>query len=192
MSLILASASPIRRALLEQAGIEHQIAPANVDEGSIKSAHAGPEAATLALAKAKALGGAKGRPGDWVIGSDSMVSVDGRMFEKPAGRDQAAEHLRLFSGKTILLTSSVALARGAEVDWTFCDQASLEVRDLGEDFIQAYLEAEWPEVAYCVGVFRIEGRGITLFEQIEGDYFTILGIPLLPLLGALRKRGLAP
>ena len=114
------------------------------------------------------------------------------MFDKPRSREEAAEHLRLFSGKTMQLTSAVALARAGEVDWSHVESASLVVRELSEAFIHDYLEAEWPEVGYCVGVFRLEGRGVQLFERIEGDHFTILGMPLLPLLGALRERGLIP
>ena len=90
------------------------------------------------------------------------------------------------------LTSAVALARDGRVDWSHADTARLRVRDLSDAFIASYLAAEWPEVAYCVGVFRLEGRGVQLFEAIDGNHFTILGMPLLPLLGALRTRGLAP
>ena len=142
-------------------------------------------AATLAAAKACSVEGE-----DWVIGSDSVVSVGGRLFDKPRDRDEAAEHLRFFSGKTMLLTSAVALARGGEVDWSHVETARLEVRRLSDDFIETYLDAEWPEVGYTVGVFRLEARGVQLFDRIEGDHFTILGMPLIPLLGALRERGL--
>jgi septum formation protein len=90
----------------------------------------------------------------------------------------------------MLLTSSVALARGGEVDWTHVGRATLQVRQLSEQFVESYLDAEWPEVGYTVGVFRLEGRGVQLFDRIDGDHFTILGMPLLPLLGALRQRGL--
>ena len=90
----------------------------------------------------------------------------------------------------MILTSAVALARDGEIDWVHVDDAKLHWRRLGEDFVRAYLDAEWPEVAYCVGVFRMEGPGVQLFEGIDGDYFTILGMPLIPLLGALRERGI--
>jgi septum formation protein len=89
----------------------------------------------------------------------------------------------------MVLTSAVALARDGKVEWSECDSARLHVRSLSEEFIQTYLDAEWPEVGYCVGVFRVEGRGVQLFDSIEGSFFTILGMPLLPLLGALRDRG---
>jgi septum formation protein len=112
------------------------------------------------------------------------------LFDKPRDRDEAAEHLRYFSGKTMHLTSAVALARGGQLDWQYTETARLEVRELSDEFISDYLDAEWPEVGYTVGVFRLEGRGVQLFDSIEGDHFTILGMPLIPLLGALRERGL--
>ena len=90
----------------------------------------------------------------------------------------------------MVLTSAVAVARGGEIDWSVSDSATLHMRILSDEFIEAYLGAEWPGVGYCVGVFRMEGRGVQLFESIEGSHFTILGMPLLPLLGALRARGL--
>lgn len=177
--------------MLTHAGIKHQVVPPGIDELAIK---VGPEKTpaeiAAALAKAKALAVSRDRPGDWVIGSDSIVSVDGHRFDKPADRDQAADHLHFFSGKTLILTSAVALARGPAVEWAVADQARLKVRPLSDAFIEDYLEAEWPEVGYCVGVFRMEGPGVQLFETVEGSFFTILGMPLLPLLGALRERGL--
>jgi septum formation protein len=190
VSLILASSSPIRRHLLEAAGIEHEAVSPALDEADLKAHHAEPSDVAPELAKAKALAVSRARPSDWVIGSDSVVSVDGRRFDKPASREEAADHLRFFSGKAMHLTSAVALARGGAVDWCQVEGASLQVRQLSEAFVADYLDAEWPEVGYCVGVFRLEGRGVQLFSSIEGDHFTILGIPLLPLLGALRDRGL--
>jgi septum formation protein len=186
--LVLASSSAIRRAMLEAAGVEHQAVPAGIDEAAVKARVGDRAALALELAQAKAVAVSKQRPDDWVIGSDSVVSVDGRMFDKPADRLAAAEHLRLFSGKTMQLTSAVALARGGTVDWIHCDGATLHVRELSDGFIQSYLDSDWPEVSYCVGVFRIEGPGVQLFSSIEGDHFTILGMPLIPLLGALRER----
>ncbi|MEO7635318.1 MAG: Maf family protein, partial [Sphingomicrobium sp.] len=144
------------------------------------------------LADAKALAVSLAEPVNWVIGSDSLVSVAGRRFDKPHDRDQAAEHLRAFSGQVMELTSAVALASGGVVGWRHAETARLHVRDLSDAYIASYLEVEWPEVGNCVGVFRLEGRGVQLFERIDGNHFTILGMPLLPLLGALRARGMAP
>ena len=187
MALILASGSSIRHQMLVQAGIEHRVEKPDVDESALKAAGAN----ARGLAEAKALAVSARYPDEWVIGSDSMISVGGRLFDKPDDRDQAAEHLRFFSGKAMTLTSAVALARGGEVDWSQSDEAVLHVRALSDDFIADYLDRDWPEVSYCVGVFRMEGPGIHLFERIDGNHFTILGMPLLPLLGALRSRGLA-
>jgi septum formation protein len=178
--------------MLEQAGVTFESVPAAIDELVEKARHHDPTALATSLAQAKALAVSGRRPGGWVIGSDSVVSVGDRLFEKPRDRGQAAEHLRSFSGQEMLLTSAVALARNGGTDWSFCDSARLQVRALSEDFIRAYLDAEWPEVGYCVGVFRLEGRGVQLFDEIEGSYFTILGMPLLALLGALRDRGVMP
>lgn len=189
MALILASTSPIRRAMLEAARVEVEALPPGVDEAALKS---GADAKSIArvLAEAKAVAVSKRRHSDWVIGSDSTVSVDGRTFDKPADRAEAADHLRFFSGKPMTLTSAVALARDGESDWSVTDSATLHLRILSDEFLASYLDAEWPDVGYCVGVFRMEGRGVQLFEAIEGSHFTILGMPLLPLLGALRARGL--
>jgi septum formation protein len=190
MALILASASAIRRSMLEQAGVDFVIQPGTVDEAEEKRKHSDPVQLASALAEAKALSVSRDRLDEWVIGSDSVVSVSGRRFDKPSDRDQAAEHLRFFSGKEMVLTSAVALAHNGVADWLHCDSARLKVRPLSERFIQRYLDAEWPDVGYCVGVFRLEGPGVQLFEAIDGSYFTVLGMPLLPLLEALRERGL--
>jgi nucleoside triphosphate pyrophosphatase len=187
--LILASTSAIRRHMLDAAGVDYRPAKPEVDEAAVKARlnNAAEVAAELAAAKACSIGS-----GDWVIGSDSVVQVADRLFDKPRDRAQAAEHLRFFSGKTMVLTSAVALAREGKLDWRHLEAARLQVRSLSDRFINDYLDAEWPEVSYTVGVFRLEGRGVQLFERIDGDHFTILGMPLLALLGALRDRGLLP
>ncbi|WP_300973286.1 Maf family protein [Sphingomonas sp. LHG3406-1] len=190
MELVLASTSPIRGTMLANAGVPYAAEAPGVDEAAIKAGFDGNDAGlTLALAEAKALAVAVRRQQALVIGSDSLISVDGRRFDKPAGRETAAEHLRFFSGKTMVLTSAVVLATGSEIIWRHAGEARLRVRVLSDAFIEQYLESDWPEVSYCVGVFRLEGPGIQLFEAIEGDHFTILGMPLLPLLGALRAKG---
>ena len=191
MSLILASTSAIRTQMLAAAGVEHETMPPRVDEDPYKIMHERPEQLALELAKAKALSVSKSEPQSWAIGSDSVVTVQGiGRCDKPESRDHAAEQLRRFSGRRMHLTSAVALARDANVDWTHCDMAVLKVRELSEAFIQQYLDAEWPEVGYTVGVSRLEARGVQLFEWIDGSHFTILGMPLIPLLQALRGRGL--
>jgi septum formation protein len=185
--IILASKSASRRTMLGAAGVEFEARPAAIDERALEASlgEAAPDAVALALAEAKALSvEGRGRP---VLGSDSVVSVAGRRFNKPASRAQAAEHLAFFSGKTMELHSAAAIAIGGHLRWSHVALATLKVRVLSDDFIERYLVAEWPEVGQCVGVFRIESLGVQLFESIEGDMFTVLGMPLLPVLGALRE-----
>ena len=176
--------------MLDQAGVDFMVRSPEFDEGSVKLEYDGDaENLALQLAAGKALS-IPANVEDWVIGSDSTVSVDGTRYSKPRNRDEAANHLRAFSGRTMLLSSAVALVTNGKVDWSHAETARLTVRRLSEDFIRTYLESEWPEVGHCVGAFRMEGRGITLFDSVEGSYFTILGMPLLPLLGAFRTRGI--
>jgi len=191
-ALILASGSSIRRKMLEDAGVEFQVVRPDIDEEAEKEGKASLEAIAKGLAEAKALAISRKQSGKWVIGSDSVVAVDGRLFSKPRDRQEAAEHLRFFSGKKMLLVSAVALARDGEVEWSHFGPAELEVRELSDEFIESYLAAEWPEVAQTVGVFRMEGRGVQLFDKVAGGHFTILGMPLIPVLRQLRKRGLLP
>ena len=189
--IVLASNSASRKAMLDAAGVSYSAEPADVDERALEAEMEGADPAEIAqaLAAAKATGV---KSDGLVLGSDSLVEVDGRRFDKPATRDQAAEHLRFFSGKVMTLHSAAALARDGKIVWMGSDFARLRVRELSDDFIEAYLDAEWPEVSYCVGVFRIEGPGVHLFESIMGDQFTVLGMPLLQVLGALRDEGALP
>ena len=185
--IVLASKSASRRTMLGAAGVEFEVRPAAIDERELEAEleDADPATVALVLAEAKALS-VEGR-GQPVLGSDSVVSVDGRRFNKPGSRVQAAEHLRFFSGKTMEPHSAAAIALGGHLRWSHVSRAELQVRELSDDFIERYLKAEWPEVAQCVGVFRIESVGVQLFESIDGDMFTVLGMPLLPVLGALRE-----
>ncbi len=176
--------------MLDAAGVAHRVDPARVDENAIKAVHHGDDQAlATALASAKALETSSRLSENWVIGGDSLVSVNGCRFDKPANREDAIAHLKAFSGNVMNLTSAVCLARGGRVDWSHAETAQLKVRHLSDTFIHNYLEAEWPAVSACVGVFRFEGPGVQLFESVNGSHFTILGMPLLPLMGALRARG---
>ena len=185
--IVLASKSASRRTMLGAAGVEFEVRPPSIDERALEErlSDAWPGEIALALAEAKALSvEGRGRP---VLGSDSVVAVEGERFNKPQSRAQAAEHLRFFSGKTMELHSAAAIAVAGALRWSYVALAELKVRELSEGYIEAYLAAEWPEVSQCVGVFRIEALGVQLFESIEGDMFTVLGMPLLPVLGALRE-----
>lgn len=192
--LILASQSASRRAMLSAAGVAFEAVPAALDERALEAGlgDAAPDTVALALAEAKALAVARDRSGQLVLGSDSLVEVDGRRFDKPTSREDAALHLRFFAGKSMRLHSAAALVRGNAVLWRHASLASLQVIDMSDAFIESYLDAEWPAVAGCVGVFRIEARGVQLFEAIDGDHFTVLGMPLLAVLGALRTMGELP
>ena len=189
--IILASNSASRKAMLEAAGVNFTARAGDVDERALEAEMQDAEPAEIA----QALAAAKATSVDadeLVLGSDSLVEVDGRRFDKPASREQAAEHLHFFSGKVMTLHSAAALARGGKIVWMGSDFARLRVRELSSEFIEAYLDAEWPEVSYCVGVFRIEGPGVQLFDSIMGDQFTVLGMPLLQVLDALRDEGALP
>ena len=189
--IVLASNSASRKAMLEAAGVAFEAESAEVDERALEAemGDADPDEIAQALAAAKAAAVSANRPGALVLGSDSLVDVEGTRFDKPASRKDAAEHLRQFSGRTITLHSAAALARDGRIVWVGSDFARLRFRDLSEEFIAAYLDAEWPAVSYCVGVFRIEGPGVQLFDAIMGDQFTVLGMPLLQVLDALRDEG---
>lgn len=189
--IVLASQSASRRAMLEAAAIPFRTQPAHVDERSVEAqlGKVPSSEVALALARAKALAVSAKAPGELVLGSDSLVTCEGFRFDKPGTREAATEHLRFFSGKVMKLHSAAALARDGEVVWSGNGLAELHVIPMSDAFIREYLDAEWPEVSGCVGVFRFEARGVQLFEKVEGDYFTILGMPLLKVQAALRELG---
>ena len=192
--IVLASKSASRRAMLDAAGVAYRVHPANIDERAVEAKHEGadPGSVSVSLSVAKAQAVSTAEPGALVLGSDSLIVCDGQRFDKPADREAAVAHLRFFSGKVMQLHSAAALVRDGQPIWQADAMAALHVRDLSDEFIETYLDAEWPEVAGCVGVFRIEALGVQLFDQIEGDQFTVLGMPLLPVLGALRSYGELP
>ncbi|MFM6831185.1 MAG: Maf family protein [Novosphingobium sp.] len=191
MTLILASQSASRKMMLEAAGVPFEARSGDVDEGAIKRELIGVPPADIAmiLAEAKALAVSVAAPGRLVLGGDSLVEVCGRLFDKPVSRENAAEHLAFFSGKEMRLHSAAVLMRDNACVWRHTECARLKVRVLSDSFIQSYLHREWPAVSGCVGVFRMEALGVQLFESVEGSHFTVLGMPLLALLGALRAEG---
>ena len=189
--IVLASQSASRKAMLEAAGVAFEARAADVSESDIKRELIGvpSQEVALILSEAKALAVSAAMPGRLVLGGDSLVEVGGRLFDKPTSRENAAEHLHFFSGHEMCLHSAAVLMRDGKAVWRHCETARLKVRQLTKDFIEGYLAAEWPAVSACVGVFRIEGRGVQLFEHIDGSHFTVMGMPLLALLGALRDAG---
>lgn len=191
MTLVLASKSASRRAMLDAAGVAYLSIPADIDERAVEAGLHGALPADIAeaLSVAKAAAVAADHPDALVLGSDSLVVCNGRRFDKPASREEAAEHLRFFSGRVIELHSAAALVKDCGCVWSHASLARLRVRALSDEFIEHYLGLEWPAIGHTVGAFRIEGPGVQLFDSIKGDQFTVLGMPLLPLLGALREEG---
>ena len=190
-TLVLASASVSRARLLRGAGIAFDVQVSPVDEDEIKDRHAaldlGPLALTLAKAKAGAV--ASHRPADFVIGADQILECDGARFDKPRDRADAANHLRRLRGKEHHLMTAAVVYRGSQCIWETLDQPRLVMRDLPDVFIEDYLDQTGDTVLRSVGAYELEGRGAQLFERVEGDFFSILGLPLLPLLAFLRAEG---
>ncbi len=195
MTLVLASTSASRRAMLDAAGVVHDAVAASVDEASVKesllAANVAPRNIADALAELKAVKVSRAIPGALVLGGDSVVALaDGTILDKPVERANAAEHLRRMSGTRHELISAAVIAQGGAPVWRHVDVARMHVRPLSDAFIHAYLDAEWPAISGCVGCYRIEGPGVQLFSRIEGSQFTVLGLPLLPVLDYLRVRGI--
>ncbi len=190
-SLVLASASPFRRALLENAGLVFAARAAEIDERALEKPleerGASPEDVALSLAEAKARDVARHIPGALVIGSDQTMSLGQRVYHKPKDMVEAAQHLLSLSGKTHSLNSAIVLVRGGEVLWRHVSSAQMSVRPLTQDFVDRHLQRVGEKALSSVGAYQLEGEGIQLFEKIEGDYFTILGLPMLPLLAKLRE-----
>ena len=189
--LVLASKSAVRRALIEAAGIPLAVAPADIDERAVEArarVAGAAEAATL-LAREKARVGCGGTTGRFVVGADQTLALGAARFTKPVDRAAAREQLRALSGRTHELHSAVAVARDGRVVFSHVETARLTMRTLSERFLEAYLDAAGPAVTHSVGGYQLEGLGSHLFERIEGDYFTILGLPLFALLVFLRREG---
>ncbi len=193
-ALILASASVGRAALLRGAGLEFRQRSANVDERALETEAAAkgdldPGALAVMLAEAKALDVSACEPGALVIGADQVTACGGTVIHKPADAEAAREQLARLRGKTHSLNAGLCVARDGTVLWRHLDRAHLTMRDFSDAFLEAYLRSEGEALLRSVGVYRIEGPGIQLFSRIEGDHFTIIGLPLLPLLGYLREIG---
>src|SRR5436309_4406061 len=190
--LILASQSRARQMLLANAGIFFEAVPADIDERALQenSGLSAPGEIAGLLAREKACFVSSKNPSRYVIGADQTLALGNRLFSKPAGRAQAADQLRLLAGHTHELHSAVAVARDDKIVFSDVVVARMTMRRLGENEIDAYLDQAGQAVTTSVGAYQLEGLGVHLFERSEGDHFTILGLPLLPLLAFLRGEGL--
>jgi septum formation protein len=190
--VILASQSRARQMLLGNAGISFEAVPADIDERALQknSGLTSPGEIAGLLAREKALFVSSKNPGRYVIGADQTLALGERLFSKPSGRAQAAEQLRLLAGKSHTLHSAVAVVSNSKIVFSDVSVARMAMRSLSDGEISAYLDAAGDAVTSSVGAYQLEGFGVHLFERIEGDHFTILGLPLLPLLAFLRSERL--
>lgn len=191
MTVILASTSTIRRQLLENAGIMVVTQKPFADEAKLKRAAAAlaPQALAQHLASAKCISVSTRHKEKLVIGADQVLSFAGRTYDKPGNRDEAHSQLKALRGRTHTLVTAVCCARGGEIVWQHSDRAELTMRAFSDSFLESYLVRMGADITNSVGAYKLEGQGIQLFEHIQGDYFTILGLPLLPLLEFLRSTG---
>ena len=191
--IVLASGSRFRKAMLEAAGVDIDVVPADIDERAVEmpleGTGASPEDVAQVLAEAKALEVSERHPGRLVLGCDQTLSLDDELFHKPRDMEDARRHLLKLSGRTHQLNSAAVLARNGEALWRHVGIARLTMRKLEPAFIGRHLARVGPMALNSVGAYQIEGEGIQLFEKIEGDHFTIVGLPLLPLLKELRDLG---
>jgi nucleoside triphosphate pyrophosphatase len=189
--LVLASKSAARRAMLEAAGVALEIRPADLDERSLeaKVASAGEGGVATFLAREKAMAVARSKPGRLVLGADQTLALGARQFAKPADRAAAREQLRALSGRVHELHSAVAFVQDSTVLYEHAAMARLTMRPLSDRLLERYLDTAAGAATASVGAYQIEGVGIQLFERLDGDYFTILGLPLLAVLDFLRRRG---
>lgn len=190
--LILASRSAARRTMLTDAGVAFKAVDSGVDEPAIKANFGSDDPPTLAieLAKAKALAVSRQEPNAWVLGSDQTLAFEGGLVSKAPTLEAARERLRRMRGRIHHLHSGAALARDGTVIWSNVDTAHMTMRDFSDAFLDAYLEAEGETVLASVGAYRLEGMGSQLFDRVDGDYFTVLGMPLWSVLAELRRVGI--
>jgi len=191
--IVLASGSSIRKTLLANAGVPFTARPARIDEAAIKAAllaeEATPRDIADALAEFKARKIAEKMPDALVIGTDQVLEFRGSVLSKPENRQEATHQLRMLRGKQHQLLSAVVLYEDTAPVWRTVGTVRLLMRDFSDAYLEAYLDRTWPGIADSVGGYKLEEEGVRLFSRIEGDYFTVLGLPLLDLLGVLTRKG---
>lgn len=191
-NIVLASGSKIRRQILSSAGLEFEVVTKPIDENSIKrsmlAAGAPLKDIADALAEAKSMRVSSQR-GGFIIGADQIMVMDNHLFDKPADMDEVRERLIMMRGKTHYLIGAVVICESGFPVWRHLAKTKLEMRDFSDAFLDEYIKAEGEELLHSVGAYRFEGRGAQLFSNVEGDFFSILGLSLLPVLDFLRNRG---
>lgn len=187
--IILASQSKARKSMLHNAGIYFTAMPADLDENSFHEQESDPIKLSLLLATEKALHVSQKRAEHFIIGSDQVLEMNGKIYSKAQSKKEAIERLKEFSGKTHFLHSSVSIVKNSKIIFQRSDSAALTMKKLSDEKINHYADVVGDVLTSCVGCYAIEGLGINLFEDIKGDFFTIMGMPLLPLLNALEEEG---
>jgi septum formation protein len=192
-NIILASTSSIRRKILFDAGIEHEAISPAIDEAAEKAKlyQKNPNFTPVELAQALSMLKAKSLdlPGRLIIGADQILSLENQSFEKPKNIDEAKTHLQILRGKTHTLETTISCVKNGVEIWTYVSQPKLTMRNFNDDFLNNYIDQAGTTLLTSVGAYKLEKEGIQLFEKIEGDYFSILGLPILPLLSFLRSEG---
>jgi septum formation protein len=190
MSFVLASGSASRRAILQNAGLVFDTDPADVDEDALKRGHDGDlSALALRLAEAKALAVSARRPGELVIGADQVLDFEGRLFDKAKSAEEAEERLKMLRGRVHWLKGGIAAARDGVIVWRHVCESRMAMRDFSDDFLARYMLAAGEILTKGVGAYAYEGLGAQLFDSVDGDFYAVLGLPLLPVLTMLREQG---
>ncbi|MFQ6550833.1 Maf family protein [Aestuariibius insulae] len=190
--IVLASSSAIRSQLLSQARVDHETFPVRIDEESIRASMtaegAPPRDIADKLAELKAIKAGRSSPDSVVIGVDQVLELDGQLYSKPVNRADAIAQLSKFRGQRHKLFSAAVVVVSGEVVWRHIGMVQIQIRNVSDAYLQDYVDRNWDEIRYCVGCYQIEGEGVRLMSQVSGDYFSVLGLPLLELLGYLAFR----
>lgn len=187
--LILASKSAARQTMLHDAGVAFTVEVADVDEDALKTPGVDPARLAVDLARLKALAVSRHHDDAWVLGADQTLAFDGGLISKARSLDDARDRLIAMRGRSHALHSGAALAYRGQIVWSGVDVAHMQMRDFSDTFLDAYLREEGEGLLACVGSYRLEGMGAQLFDSVDGDHFTVLGLPLWPVLAELRRAG---